>query len=235
MSLLQDFATTKSNLESTLSQQANGWKTFAGDIQVEVDSMSAKVRRLQSDTQMEREESGRGLQSLQTFAQFSHQLLNKMADTMQRLVASSDLHLSLDRQEDIDRGEVALYGLRKQINQLVTHPPADQQAAQEGKLERERARSAKSRKGSPDARKDEYNAVKEPVMQLHKGCLSCSGQTSMIFELFKVACLAYAPGPISLECGRIVTRDQVQGRRDELVRECKALCVLMNDLQHGMN
>ena len=36
--------------------------------------MSAKVRRLQSDTQMEREESGRGLLGLQAFATFSRQL-----------------------------------------------------------------------------------------------------------------------------------------------------------------
>ena len=36
-----------------------------------------------------------------------------MADTLQRLVAQADLQLALDRQEDVDRGEVALYGLKK--------------------------------------------------------------------------------------------------------------------------
>ena len=116
------------------------------------------------------------------------------------------------------------------MHQLVAHPPVDQQAAQEGRLERERARSAKSRRGSPTAKLPEEKE-NEPVMQLHKGCLSCSGQTPMIFELFKVACLAYAPGPIQLDGGRLtVTREQVQGRREELLREGKALCVLMNDI-----
>ena len=40
--------------------------------------------------------------------------------------------------------------------------------------------------------------IQEPVIQLHKPCLNCAQPTSMILDLYKLACLAYAPSPVMI-------------------------------------
>lgn len=41
------------------------------------------------------------------------------------------------------------------------------------------------------------SALKPPVVSVDRQCLSCAGQASVVISAFKVACLAYAPTPIS--------------------------------------
>ena len=54
----------------------------------------------------------------------------------------------------------------------------------------------------------------------------------MIFELFKVACLAYAPSPVNLKPDLVIPRAALFDRRSTLISNTKEICILIGELSN---
>ena len=136
-----------------------------------------------------------------------------MQEIVKGLIISEDLSLAADKQEEIDRSEVALYGIKNK--------PLTKQAVMHDTV--------------PEQGKDHLTP---PIMQLSKQCLNCSaGQTSMITELFKIASLAYAPTPIQMDIGHevFVSRLEVLQKRQLIVADCKRISNMIDELGNVMH
>ena len=104
---------------------------------------------------------------------------------------NEEISLALSSQDEIDKKDVSLYGMKgnneKQQNHQLKHYNSNTSSL--GKTEG---------KANDGKNTTQNNSGAEPVIQLHKPCLNCAQPTSMILDLYKVACLAYAPSSVSL-------------------------------------
>ena len=82
-----------------------------------------------------------------------------------------------------------------------------------------------------DPKKNE--AAPEPIIQLHKPCLSCAGPTSMILDLYKVACLAYAPSPVEVN-GVVLPREYCLDQQYALLRSTQEAYSCLQELQGSL-
>ena len=67
----------------------------------------------------------------------------------------------------------------------------------------------------------------KPVVALDKQCLSCAGQSSVVLNAFKIACLAYTPSPVALDGEKYTRREiiELQNRCLGVItnRECESV------------
>ena len=70
--------------------------------------------------------------------------------------------------------------------------------------------------------------IAKPVVSIEKQCLSCAGQSSVVLNAFKIACLAYAPSNVCFE-------NEKYSRRDLLDVQNKILLKLGAKLEPPVN
>ena len=89
------------------------------------------------------------------------------------LLKTEEMKLVLDQQDETDKRQVALYGMKKDKEQETTPGQENQNSSPK----------------SPGAGGTKTIAMK-------KSCLSCSGSLPFVKNAFKMACLAYEPSKI---------------------------------------
>lgn len=122
------------------------------------------------------------------------------SDVLNMIVEAELLSAVLDQQDDLDRKQIALYGLKPQEESRKTMlPDLSPRKADMGKL---------------------TGGVLTPIISLEKRCLSCSANPTTGLAGFKMACLKYAPSPIEYE--RVTySRTELIGLRLDLLRQIK--------------
>ena len=54
-----------------------------------------------------------------------------------------------------------------------------------------------------------HQRLAKPVISFDKQCMSCTGQSSVVINAFKIACLAYAPSPVAFQGERYSRRELI--------------------------
>jgi len=118
------------------------------------------------------------------------------------MLKSDRVASALAQQENVDRAKVALMGYRDTKEQKG-RPSTSSKAG--GK------RPAKGGEGSESG---------EAVISVDNRCLSCSGQAQHVLSGFKMACLQYAPGPVSFS-KKLYKQDELLELRQALLDQAQ--------------
>lgn len=103
------------------------------------------------------------------------------------MLTNEEIAVALNSQDEIDKKDVSLYGV-KGGNEKASGQQMNYNSGASNVAKADNAKSAEGKKGD--------TGQAEPIIQLHKPCLNCAQPTSMILDLYKLACLAYAPSPV---------------------------------------
>jgi len=141
-------------------------------------------------------------------------------DVLQILVEAAVLSTVLDKQDDQDRKNMALFGYKAER----TESPRDKAAASSSLPELTPNRSPRKRpnEGAPfgSARGNLTAPSTDCVVTLDQRCLSCSGSPSTVLAGFKMACLQYHPAPVEHK-RRIYSRAELIQERMDLLLQAK--------------
>lgn len=99
---------------------------------------------------------------------------------LELLVEYSKICISLQYQDEIDRDSISLMAYKENNNKL--RPPS-----------RSVSRAANSR----------------PVVAIDKQCQSCAGQSSIVMNAFKMACLAYTPSNVNIGTSNFTRKELI--------------------------
>jgi len=134
-------------------------------------------------------------------------LLRKRDDALCLLLESQLLSAALERQDDQDRKNIALFGFKPD------------------KHEADRGFMLPGLQGTPSSpwrmpRKKMGGDSDQTVVSMDMRCLSCSGSSTTVLAGFKLACLQYAPKPVEYK-KTVYTRTDLIHQRTELLHQAK--------------
>ena len=70
---------------------------------------------------------------------------------------------------------------------------------------------------------NESTGAENSSVKLQKRCLSCSGNSSIVLNAFKIACLAYNPGTVGYR-GQIYTREFLLALKQQIMQSYWSVC-----------
>lgn len=153
------------------------------------------------------------------------------------LVDSALMGLALELQDDQDRKNIALFGIRDGVQKGASSNLPDiglKQSRTVGTNPSLRTPTMTPRRRltqkSPEAplsmvhtpRTESSDLEHDAVLSLDTRCLSCSGSQHTVLAGFKMACLQYAPGPVEWERTNYGRSDLIS-KRMELLQQAKVL------------
>jgi len=120
------------------------------------------------------------------------------------LLKSERVASALSEQENIDRNKVALMGYREN-KPAGARPPS---------------KSARRPSSRQQEAREEGSDGGEAVISVDNRCLSCSGQAQHVLSGFKMACLQYAPGPVTFS-KKLYKREELLDLRHRLLEQAQ--------------
>lgn len=138
-------------------------------------------------------------------------IVEHLGEVVKILLKSERVSSALAQQENIDRAKVALMGYRDAKGTAAR--PTSQKAGR------------RSRQNSVSAPSDTSDSG-EAVISVDNRCLSCSGQAQHVLSGFKMACLQYAPGPVTFSSGsgapkKLYKREELLDLRQRLLEQAQ--------------
>lgn len=202
-------------LECTLREQHERTEEALRNVTSEVEDVSKIRRRDKNSSDVEVEGMKTHLGQVHSNQQEVTKAIAHLSNVIWMLVDSENASSALDIQDDSDRGKVALMGYR------------DSKGSAQAK--------ARSKAAKPTSNPQAPSEVPGPgpVVSLDHRCLSCSGQAQTVLAGFKIACLEYAPGPVTLK-GKMWNRTELLDWRMKLLLQAReALSSGPEDLRRG--
>lgn len=132
--------------------------------------------------------------------------LEHLSSVIWMVVQSEGAASALDIQDDNDRGKVALMGYK-----------APQKGGSAGSA-RPKTSGGRASASNPQTPEDLGSGGAGPVISVDQRCLSCSGHAQTVLSGFKMACLEYAPGPVSF-AKRVWHRADLLDWRNKLLQQ----------------
>lgn len=178
-------------------------------------------RRDRNNAEVETKSMQEQLSSVHQSSTSVAKCVEHLSSVIWMLLQSERASSALDLQDDSDRAKVALIGYRDNSKQIG-------EMGHGGSGERSGSRGAgqKTSSGQKASKTQGGNSASGPVVSVDHRCLSCSGQAQSVLSGFKMACLQYAPGPVTFAKKNFVRSDLLD------VRE-KLLDQARDALQHG--
>merc|ERR1719281_1833746 len=128
------------------------------------------------------------------------------------MLKSERVASALSNQDDVDRAKVALVGYRDAKNTGTSRPNSSSM----------KKRGRQGNDACAPCGPDGGGGDGEPVISVDNRCLSCSGQAQHVLSGFKMACLQYAPGPVTFSSGsgapkKLYKREELLDLRQRLL------------------
>jgi len=210
------------DLEAHIERDHAQWTAFNKEMKEEMENIAAKQNRHCTDDIRKVAEVKDMVNGVKANTDLVVQQAHYLTGVVGQVLANEEIRLALDSQDELDRAEVGLYGLKAGEKGLNSPKKSIRPTSAIGVGNTEKEMKKLDHKRT--------EPLPEPVVQLHKACLSCAGPTSMIFDLFKVACLAYAPSPVALNGVERPRRYYLDQQR-ELLASTKEVFRYLKELQ----
>lgn len=189
-------------------QQTSG---LVKKISLEVDELNRTRKRDNSEFHLDHMTMKDQIKNVSGSSETVAKCLEHLSSVLLILLKSESVASALAEQENIDRTKVALMG----------YQDAKSPTAKTGK------RTGSAVKRNPaDAAIENDSEGGEAVISVDNRCLSCSGQAQHVLSGFKMACLQYAPGPVSF-AKKLYKREELLDLRHKLIEQAQ------EQLQHG--
>jgi len=126
------------------------------------------------------------------------------------MLKSDRIASALAQQENVDRAKVALMGYRDDKKPAGGRPSTTSKVG----------RTPRSRQNSSQQDCGDGSESGENVITIDNRCLSCSGQAQHVLSGFKMACLQYAPGPVTFS-KKMYKREELLELRQNLLEQAQ--------------
>jgi len=200
-------------LEQRFQEASAGSTELMKTVQGNVEEISKLRRRDKGNQDLDTKIMREQLDKVRNSSEHVGRCLEHLTSVMGIILQCERAASALDVQDDSDRAKIALIGYRD-AGSASLHAPV-------------RARSRG--KGAPEAKshsRSGRDSALNPVITVDQRCLSCSGQAESVLAGFKMACLQYAPGPVSFS-KKVFARGDLLGLREKLLDQANEA------LQHG--
>lgn len=167
-------------LEDILNQRGIQTEEALRKISSEVEDVGKVRRRDKNNADVESQSMKTQLDQIHSTSKEVAKSLEHLSSVIWMVVQSEGAASALDTQDDTDRGKVALMGYRDVKGNAAAA-----------------ARSRGTTKATSPNPQTPEDMGAGPVISIDHRCLSCSGQAQTVLSGFKMACLEYAPGPVS--------------------------------------
>jgi len=179
---------TKSNLqdlERTQQDQNARTEEALRSIQEEVGDVGRMRKRDKNSSDVEQSNMKEQLNQVCVTSKDVAKALEHLSSVIWMVVQSEAASSALHIQDDSDRSKVALMGYKTNKQSGVASARSKSQSKT----------SCNHQSGANPQAAEDY--ASGPVISVDQRCLSCSGNAQTILSGFKMACLEYAPGPVS--------------------------------------
>jgi len=197
-------------LKTTLDSGQGQTSELVKKVSEEVEELNKYRKRDNSEFmvsgQTMKEQIGKVSSSSETVAK----CLEHIGGIIAIMLKSERVASALSQQESVDRAKVALMGYRDAKGNTA-RPSSSNMAKKSGKNS--------ARGPSPvDASNGDFDDGHEPVISVDNRCLSCSGQAQHVLSGFKMACLQYAPGPVTFS-KKLYKQEELLDLRQRLLEQ----------------
>jgi len=206
--VMQFMKATQANVERMESRVNEGQQQtseLVKKVSVDVDEIHRSRKRDNSEFNLNGMTMKEQISKVSSSSETVAKCLEHLGSVMQIVLKSERVASALTEQENLDRAKVALMGYRD-AKGTPARPTSKQMAK-------------KVRKGSLDSA-SEMSDGGEAVISVDNRCLSCSGQAQHVLSGFKMACLQYAPGPVSF-AKKLYKREELLELRHRLLEQAQ--------------
>eukprot|EP00929_Paragymnodinium_shiwhaense_P032649 TRINITY_DN18069_c0_g1_i1.p1 TRINITY_DN18069_c0_g1~~TRINITY_DN18069_c0_g1_i1.p1 ORF type:complete len:671 (-),score=226.57 TRINITY_DN18069_c0_g1_i1:228-2240(-) len=219
-----------------LSEQMNtSSASVANDLRLvksDVDEVSKLRKRDRGNTELEARQLAEQVQLARKSADSMASAVEHLSTVITIMLESERAACALYMQDDVDRAKVALVGFRDgakevkdgSISRQSTRAPSSGRSTRVSPLPSVAGTPRKERPGTAGTEPDRPNDKAAPddgsgpVISVDQRCLSCSGQGQTVLSGFKMACLQYAPGPVTYE-RKTYARSELLDLREQLLHQ----------------
>eukprot|EP00927_Polykrikos_kofoidii_P077729 TRINITY_DN74646_c0_g1_i1.p1 TRINITY_DN74646_c0_g1~~TRINITY_DN74646_c0_g1_i1.p1 ORF type:complete len:691 (-),score=166.17 TRINITY_DN74646_c0_g1_i1:57-2129(-) len=214
------------SLEAGIGRATNQTEEMMSKVATDVDEVSKLRRRDRSNVELEYKTIREQVAIARSSSDAVAKCLKHLREVMVMLLQSEQAASALSVQDDSDRAKVALVGYRDKnatTGASGSCSPAWPSSCTGGtktplppvpKVARGKSPSGKSSRVQSPVGDDGSG----PVITVDQRCLSCSGHGKQVLAGFKIACLQYAPGPVTF-AKRTYTRPELLEIRDRFLTQ----------------
>jgi len=190
VTFMQETQRNISHLEDVVGRAQDQTEQMTKKLQIDIEDLNKLRRRDKGNAELDTKSLREQLGSVGESSESVTKSVEHLGSILFMMLQSARAASALDLQDDTDRNNVALMGYRSTSSSTNSGPPSS------------RGSSRGSSRRSPEAVTDHGAPAGgggggAPVVSLDNRCLSCSGQGQTVLSGFKIACLQYAPGPVT--------------------------------------
>jgi myosin heavy subunit len=208
MQFMQETKENVSRIETTVGTSEEGMWGQVKKVSEDVGELSRNRKRDNDNFGLQGQTFKEQISKVSSTSENVAKCLEHLGSIIAVMLKSERVASALSQQENTDRNKVALMGYRDAKGPKTTGKPTK--------------RNVKNSKGGAEA--DENDG--ESVISVDNRCLSCSGQAQHVLSGFKMACLQYAPGPVTFS-KQLYKREELLDLRQRLLEQA------LEQLQQG--
>jgi len=212
MQFMQDSKANVTNLQRSVGTSQEQTSEMVNKVSVEIEELNRCRKRDNADFTLANQTMKEQIAKVSSSSEIVAKCSEHLGSIIAVMLKSERVASALDTQENMDRTKVALMGYRD-AKGSTPRPPST-------KI------SKKSRQSTSQQPGGETSDSGEAVISVDNRCLSCSGQAQHVLSGFKMACLQYAPGPVSFS-KKLYKREELLDLRHRLLEQAQ------DQLQHG--
>jgi len=186
-----------SHLEDVVGRSQDQTESMVREVRQEVEELNTRRKRDKHSSDMETKSLKTQISGVNGSSDHVIKCIEHLSSVIWVMIQSDRAACALGQQDDTDRAKVALMGYR------------DAPTAKGGGAAK---RSTTPRPGGAD------DGGGGGVVNVDQRCLSCSGQAQTVLAGFKMACLQYAPGPVTFG-KKVYKRTDLMGMRTQLLEQ----------------
>jgi hypothetical protein len=206
---MQDTQKSVSRLENIVDTGQEHTYDMVSKVSSEVEDLNKARRRDNTDYTLAGQTMKEQVRVVSNTSESVGKCLEHISSVVAVMLKSDRVASALAQQENLDRAKVALMGYRDTKTGAGTRPSTSSKTVRK-----------KSSNVCPKASDGEGSDCGESVITVDNRCLSCSGQAQHVLSGFKMACLQYAPGPVSFS-KKLYKREELLNLRQNLLEQAQ--------------
>lgn len=179
-----------SHLEDVVGRSQDQTESMVREVRKDVEDLNTRRKRDKQNAETESKALKQQISGVNGTGASVAKCIEHISSVVWVLLKSDRMACALSRQDDADRGKVALMGYRDSGG---------------GEKKRERRPSSAA-------------AEDNDIVSVDQRCLSCSGQGNAVLSGFKMACLSYAPGAVAYG-KKVYPRSELMQLRTQLLEQ----------------
>lgn len=208
MQFMHETTENVARIETTVDCGQDQTSGMVKKVSEEVDELNKGRKRDNADFSLSGQTMREQISKVSGSSETVAKCLEHLGSVIAVMLKSDRISSALSQQENIDRAKVALMGYRD-------NKPAAARPTSKGAAKKPRQNSSPQVGGEAGAGDNG-----EAVISVDNRCLSCSGQAQHVLSGFKMACLQYAPGPVSFS-KKLYKREELLDLRQRLLEQAQ--------------